>query len=262
MTFKDKKILITGGTSGIGKALVEECIERGATHIAVLARSAQGLSNLALEFPSANFLLLCGSISDINTIHESIQKIESEWGVIDIIINNAGVVSAGKLESISDQDIIDQIMINLTGPLLLTKACLPLLRKSKDAAIINISSGLGLIAMPFYSVYASAKAGIKQFSDALRRELAPAGIHVLCIYPTATDTKMMKTAKTTQMDDAKMVAKKSIEALMAREINLIFGGNQRIEDCKLNFESPRKMDQKIAMSYDALMERTSAHRSM
>ena len=101
----------------------------------------------------------------MNVLRDVTSKIEDEWGSLDILINNAGIVSAGPLEDLSDEDIYDQVSVNLTAVMVLTKYCIPLLRHSQEGAILNVSSGLGLIGMPFYSVYASTKAAIRQFSE-------------------------------------------------------------------------------------------------
>lgn len=98
---------------------------------------------------------------------KAIAAVSEHWGGLDILINNAGVVSAGLLTDLSDEDIINQVNINVTGLILLTKKALPLLIKSKEGAIMNMSSGYGYIAMPFYSVYAATKAAVGQFSDAI-----------------------------------------------------------------------------------------------
>ncbi len=262
MQLKDKKVLVTGGTEGIGKALVAGLVARGVKQIAVMARKKKGLDALGMAFPSTEFIMIMGDVSDLDNIRHGIEKIKSQWGYLDILVNNAGVVSAGLLENIPDEDIVSQIAINLTGPIVLTKYCLPLLKESKGAAIMNISSGLGLIGMPYYSVYASTKSGIRQFSDALRRELKSENIHVISIYPTATDTGMMKTADTTGMDAPEMVAEKSIEGLINGEINVIFGGEQRLRDHRLNFEAPLEMDRKVAGNLDVLKKRSARHRAM
>ena len=147
--------------------------------------------------------------------------------------------------------------------ILLTKKCLPLLRKSDEAAIVNVSSGLGFIAWPFYNVYAATKAGVRQFSDAIRRDLFQFPIHVMTIYPTATDTPMMTNANMPyQMDDPNMVARISLDGLENGEINVIFGGEQRLRDIETNFKHPKEIDRKAEERYDELKKRTSEHRAM
>src|SRR5690606_24198830 len=126
---------------------------------------------------------------------------------------------AGFLEEMTDKDIIDQININVTGLILLTKKSIGLLKKSKGGAIVNISSGYGYIAMPFYSVYAATKAAVAQFSDAMRRELYQYPLHVMTVYPSATDTGMMATAIVENMDSPESVAKASVVGLIQEEIN-------------------------------------------
>jgi short-subunit dehydrogenase len=263
MDFSDKRILITGGSKGIGLALLEELKNRGAKHIAVLARKVGPINELQKKHEDIEILAIPADVGSPVSINNALMHLERDWGKLDILINNAGVVSAGDLEKMSDEDVIQQININLTGLILLTKKCLPLLKKSNEAAIINVSSGLGYIAWPFYSVYAAAKAGVRQFSDAMRRDLIHHSIHVMTIYPTATDTPMMKNAKMeSEMDDPKMVARQTLDGLDNHELNVIFGGEQRLKDIETNFNDPREIDKKAAERYEELKHRTENHRAM
>jgi short-subunit dehydrogenase len=263
MRLDNKKILITGGSAGIGKAFIMDFASRGVKSIAVMGRKKEALYQLQEEFPAIDFIMLQGDISSVSDIDRAIENISEEWQGLDILINNAGVVSADYLEDISDEDIINQVNINLTGLLLLTKKALPLLKKSKEGAIINISSGLGYIAQPFYSVYAATKAGVRQFSDAMRRELHAYPIHVMTIYPTTTDTPMMKNAVVkSKMDSPEDVAHRSIEGLINGDVNVIFGGEQRIKDINTNFHEPDKIDQKSMENFEAMRIRTENHRAM
>lgn len=125
-----------------------------------MGRTAEKLEALERDFPSVKFLKIQGDVSRLDDIKAATQTVKEEWGTLDILINNAGVVSAGLLEEISDEDIINQVNVNVTGLILLTKHLLPLLKESDEAALMNISSGLGYIGMPFYSVYAAIKAAI------------------------------------------------------------------------------------------------------
>lgn len=262
MELKNKKILITGGSAGIGKSLIKELVQLGVHDIAVIGRRKEPMEALKSEYPAVNFLTIQGNVSNADDLKKAVATISENWGELDILINNAGVVSAGLLSELSDEDIINQININVTGLILLTKKCLPLLTKSKEGAIMNISSGYGYIAMPFYSVYAATKAAVGQFSDAMRRELHRYPLHVMTVYPSATDTPMMKTAVVEGMDTPDEVAKASIEGLMNKEINVILGGKEREEQVKMNFLEPKKIDQFAIANFDALRERTKSHRSM
>ena len=262
MTIKNKKILITGGSAGIGKALIEELMHHGAKEFTVIGRKKELLEKLKEEIPSANFLLIQADVSNPKDLDGAMKQVEEQWGQLDILINNAGVVSAGALSDLSDEDIIQQINVNLTGLVLLTKKALPLLKRSKEGAIINISSGYGYIAMPFYSVYAATKAAVKQFSDALRRELHQYPLQVLTIFPSATDTNMMKTAVVEKMDSPEEVAKMTIKGLIANDFEVIIGGEERKKQIDLNFNDPKKIDEFAKANYEALEKRTKKHRSM
>jgi short-subunit dehydrogenase len=172
------------------------------------------------------------------------------------------VISTGALQDLSDADIVNQININLTGLILLTKKSLPLLLKSKEAGLMNISSGLGYIAKPFYSVYVVTKAGVRHFSEAMRRELIFENIHVMTVYPTATDTDMMITAKMENMDSADLVAQKSIEGLLQKKIDVILGGEQRLKDVETNLNHPLEFDKNVKEKYKAYKTQTEHHRAM
>ena len=262
MDLKDKKVFITGGSAGIGKAIIKELVNRGVQDIAVMGRRKEPLEALRSDFPSANFHTIQGNVSKPEDLDKAVSTISEEWGVLDILINNAGVVSAGLLTEQSDDDIVNQININVTGLILLTKKALPLLQNSKEGAIINISSGFGYIAMPFYSVYAATKAAVGQFSDAMRRELHQYPLHVMTVYPSATDTDMMETAQVGEMDSPEEVARVSVEGLLNKEINVIVGGKEREEHIKLNFLEPKKFDQYAIANFDGMKEMAKNHRSM
>ena len=262
MNLTSKKALITGGSAGIGKALLNELVSYGVTDFAIVGRSQDKLDRLQKEYPELNFILISADMSKLKDVERIVSEVESRWDHIDLLINNAGVVSAAPLQDLSDEDIINQININLTGLILLTKKALPLLLRSNEGGIMNISSGLGLIAKPFYSVYAATKAGLKHFSEAIRRELIPENIHVMTVYPTATDTDMMVSAKIKQMDSAQLVAKKSIKGLLNKDIDVILGGERRLNDVETNKNNPLAIDKSVEENYEAYKKRTKSHRAM
>jgi len=262
MKLKDKKVLITGGSAGIGKAIVEQLIQHGVNDIAVVARNNEHLEALKIDLKPVNILTIQADISSVEDLDKVVAVISQEWGMLDILINSAGVVSAGFLEEMTDKDIVDQININVTGLILLTKKSIHLLKKSEEGAIVNISSGYGYIAMPFYSVYAATKAAVSQFSDAMRRELYNYPLHVMTVYPSATDTGMMTTAVVENMDSPQSVAKDAVNGLIQEEINVIIGGKEKEEQVKINFLEPKKFDEIAANNFESLRQRTKNHRSM
>jgi len=262
MELANKKVLITGGSAGIGKAIIKELIGKGVNDFAVVGRKTSKLEKLKEDFPNTNFLTIAADISIPTDVDKILEKVTLEWGKLDILINNAGVVSAGKLQDISDEDIINQININITGLILFTKKTLPLLLKSNEAAIINISSGLGNVAMPYYSVYAATKAAVKQFSEAIRRELIKNSIHVMTVYPTATDTDMMKSASMDGMDSPETVAKAALKGLLNKDIDVILGGQKKKEQVEINFNNPKEIDKMAEENLESLKEKTKSHRSM
>ena len=262
MQLEGKNVLITGGTRGIGKCMIQELIKGGVSKIAVIARDKENLKKLSQEFEEVKFLKITGDVANIEVLREAVARIEDKWGHLDILINNAGIVSAGPLEDIQDEDVYDQVAINFTAVLLLTKYCIPLLKSAEEGAILNISSGLGLIGMPFYSVYGSTKAAIRQFSDSMRRELAPFNISVTCAFPTATDTDMMQKFKGRKMDSPEFVAESSIQGMLNKEIQVIFGGEERLKENTMNFEAPAELDMLVAQNYEQRKTASLDHKAV
>ena len=257
--FQNKKIAISGGGSGIGKSLIAELYKAGARDFAVIGRTEDKLKALESAFPKANFLLFSGDVSQTKYIKDFTKEVAEKWETLDLLINNAGIVSAGPIEDLSDDDIIAQINTNVTGLIIMTKYALPLLKKSPEAAILNVSSNLALIGLPFYATYAATKGAVKVFSEALRRELKDFPIQVATLYPTGTDTPMMETAKSESLHSPEMVAQRTLEGLQNNDIDIILGDEENI---KLNRENPVQFDKKAASMYEALAKRTENHRAM
>lgn len=174
-----KTILITGCSSGIGHDAVFSLTKRGHRVIAscrkksdVDSLKAQGIETLLLD------------ISDSNSIQSAFtQLMELTNGQLDVLINNAGYGQAGALEDITRDTLRRQFETNVFGLLELTNLVIPIMRQQKKGRIINISSILGVVSMPFRGAYNSSKYAVEGLSDTLRLELCSSGIDVITIEP-------------------------------------------------------------------------------
>lgn len=255
MEINGKRILITGGSSGIGFELARALQARGGrvlitgrridyVTIAVQRLAATGdISGVAADVTTPE-----GRASSLSHAHDAL-------GGLDILINNAGGVRAGRLEALGEDEIRAMIEVNLTGPMLLTQAALPSLRKSGQGLIVNVSSGIALLALPFYTAYAGVKAGIASFGEALRRELAGEGIDVLTVFPTATDTPMMKTSGVSPpggRESAADVARETVEAIIENRREVVRGDADRLAMIATNKTDPAAVDAALRPMKQAL----------
>ena len=170
-----KVALVTGGGTGIGRAIASE-LHRNQYTVAILGRRRERLES------EEGFHAYACDISDPVAIDETVAKLLSELGRIDVLVNNAGVIKNGGLEDLTDEDIDYQVGVNVLGTIKMTKACLPALKASKGS-IINVSSTLAKLPILGTSVYAATKGAIESFNRAMALELGASGVRVNCIAP-------------------------------------------------------------------------------
>ncbi len=166
-------------------------------HLLLVGRREDTLVETARQVQAAGGTseILVQDLSDADAAHAVLRAVES-WPSVDLLVNNAGNVRAGRIEESSADEVRSMIDLNLTAPVLLTSALLPRLRSSaadNGSIVLNIASEIALVAMPFYAVYAATKSGLAAFGESVRRELHGTGVHVATAYPGATDTAMMTT---------------------------------------------------------------------
>ncbi|HEY8171710.1 MAG TPA: SDR family oxidoreductase, partial [Dehalococcoidia bacterium] len=135
-------------------------------------------------------------------------------GKLDVLVNNAGVVTGGRLDEIDKEDIGRMVGVNMWAPLRLTQIALPHMRRQRSGTIINISSLAGRMGVPFYAGYCASKFAMRGFSEALRRELRPDGIHVMVVYPGGTATDMMENVEFDRFGISIATATQVAEAIM------------------------------------------------
>ena len=191
ISLRNKVVLITGASSGFGKDAAHLFAEEGAKVI-LAARRLDRLQMLANEIHKAggDAFAVPVDISQHAEIDLMVRTVMEIYGHIDILFNNAGFGRLNWLEALEpNRDIETQIQVNLTGLIQVTRAVLPHMLERRSGHIINMSSIAGWLAAPSYSVYAATKYGVRGFTTALRREVAPFNIKVSGIYPGPARTE-------------------------------------------------------------------------
>ena len=192
-------VVVTGASTGIGRACALSLDALGFWVFAGVRKSGDG--NSLRRASSARLSPLFIDVTDERSITAAAETVSREVGDAGLVglVNNAGVAIPGPLEYLLLEELRRQLEINLVGQLAVTQAFLTLLRKARGR-IVNISSLAGKLATPFNGAYSAAKHGMEAFSDALRMELAPWGIHVSVVEPgtiaTAMPRKLLQDADT------------------------------------------------------------------
>ena len=265
MNINGKRALVTGGSSGIGLELARELLLAGA-NVCIAGRRQDMVDGAVQQL--AGLGAIHGASADVTT-HEGRSRMldlaARAFGGLDILVNNAGGVRAGRLEAIEEDEIRKMLDVNLTAPILLTQAALPMLKESGRALVVNVSSGIGLVGMAFYTPYAAAKAGIAHFGEALRRELDGEGVRVLTVYPTATDTPMMATSGTKRLsgrESASDVAREILEAIIRDRLEVVRGDPERIAMVKQNRADAGAVDEQLRALKTAIEEAARNHSAL
>lgn len=188
------RVAITGGTSGLGLALVREFLARGA-NVAFVARGAERVDRVAAEHPGAHGI--AGDVSAKDDIYPIAMQIAGELGGLDVLVNNASDLGPAPRALLGDTDCMDferALATNVLGPFRLTKALLGALtasaRENGAAAVLNISSDAAISAYPGWGAYGTSKAALLQLTRIWNEELAPEGVHFVSLDPGDMDTPM------------------------------------------------------------------------
>jgi short-subunit dehydrogenase len=258
MNIKDKVVLITGASSGIGYVVAGILACKGAK-LSLLARRLEPMNELAGRYKQVNteIMTLQADVTDRNSIQKAIDKTIGRFGGLDVIINNAGIGYFGKLESMEMTEFEKVVNTNIYGLLNVTQLAIPHLKKTKGM-IVNISSGLSKRALPFLSAYGGTKSLVDSLSDGLRMELRKYGVKVLNYCPPETDTEFSRNAlrDAKGMNDGggrKMAKTQDVSARIVRAIEcekreVVEGKFLKI----MNFFAPKFLD---SLFYKVMVER-------
>lgn len=207
--FKNSVIVITGGSSGLGKALAQRFVKSGA-HLALVARNEKKLCLVKKELSALcsgrqKIEVFSCDVSDDHCVEETFKAIVETLGVPDILINNAGILREGRFESLSLSTFRETMNIDFFGALHCSKAVIPLFMKQGGGRIVNISSLGGRMASYGYSAYCSSKFALVGLTDTMRAELKPRNIHVHLVCPGEFDSPMVEELNTYRTDENRVV---------------------------------------------------------
>ncbi|MEA3056712.1 MAG: hypothetical protein QOD30_2144 [Actinomycetota bacterium] len=185
MDLRGARVLITGGSRGIGKAIAEHAAAAGA-HVILVARNEPLVKEVAASLGGTAHAC---DLSDVHAVRGLLERVEADGGPIDVLVNNAGLDGVGPLERVSADDVADTLHVNLLAPLELTRQVLPGLVARRRGHIVNISSFAAATMFPGGTTYAASKAGLSHFTEVLRWELkgTRVGVTIVELGPIPTD---------------------------------------------------------------------------
>ncbi|MCY2687603.1 SDR family oxidoreductase [Salinimicrobium sp. TH3] len=224
MDLKNKVVIITGASSGIGKATAMKLASEGAS-VVLCARSEDELKKLKdkIEKDGGRALVVKTDVTKPADFENAVSQALEKYGTVDVLINNAGLMPLSYIEKLKTDEWEKMVDVNIKGVLNGVAAVLPTLRKNKSGHIINISSSAAHNYFPGGAVYCATKIAVKMFSEGLRKELAPQyGINVTSIEPGAVDTSLFETITDEDIKE-QLKGMKGMTTLEAEDIaNAIF----------------------------------------
>jgi 3-oxoacyl-[acyl-carrier protein] reductase len=187
MEFQNRVAIVTGGSRGIGRAIVQALVREGARVAFTYAHNKALADELANGDTVLGFQM---DVTDFNQAKEFVKQVKEKWGSVDILVNNAGITRDKLAALMGEKDWDDVLNTNLKGVFNVTKPVIGLMIRQRRGAILNVTSISGIIGMPGQVNYSSSKAGVIGFTKALAKELAKANVTVNALAPGFVETDM------------------------------------------------------------------------
>lgn len=183
VSFQGRVVVITGGSRGLGLELARQWCSEGA-RVAICARTLQDVERAVEELSQYGEAIgLVCDVTERQQISEFVAAIHDRWGQIDVLVNNAGIIQVGPLDSLTHDDYEQALATHLWGPLLMTEAVLPQMRRQGSGRVVNIASIGGRVSMPHLLPYCVSKFALVGWSEGLTAELRQHNIHVTTVTP-------------------------------------------------------------------------------
>jgi 3-dehydrosphinganine reductase len=189
MEFSGAHVIVTGGSSGIGHALVSRLVERG-SRVSILALDDADLAAVREEHSSRSDRVTTHpvDVSEASQVRASVVEALEIHGPCDLLVTSAGISRPGYFLELTDEHFERQMAVNYFGTLHAIRAVAPSMMERRAGNIVAVSSAAGLLGVFGYSAYGATKYAVRGLCDVLRTELKPKGIYVGCVYPTDVDT--------------------------------------------------------------------------
>lgn len=185
--------MITGGSSGIGRALAQQLVRQGA-HVCIVARDEGRLASVVAELKELvcqKDQIVCAEAVDVTSasaVEVAAPRVLAALGGMDMLVNNAGFAICGYIDQLSTRDYEEMMAVNYFGPVRIVRAFLPHFMTQRTGHIVNVASVLGFMGSFGYSAYAASKYALSGFTECLRQDLLPFGVKVHLCYPPTTKT--------------------------------------------------------------------------
>ncbi|HSB93173.1 MAG TPA: 3-ketoacyl-ACP reductase [Flavitalea sp.] len=216
-----KTAIVTGAGKGIGRAIALALASEG-VRVGLVARTAKDLENVAAEIAALNIACTwaVADVSDLRSVNKAFEEIQQELGVIDILINNAGVGAFASFMDLEPAAWENIIRINLFGIYYSTRAVLPSMIERKTGDIVNIASTAGQRGSPVTSAYSASKFAVIGLSESLMQEVRKHNIRVTCLTPSTVATDMAKELKLTDGNPDKVMQPEDFAELVIAQLKL------------------------------------------
>ncbi len=232
LVLNEKVVIVTGASSGLGRALAF-AFARRAAKVVLVARREERLEMVRREIEpyTSAVLVIPADLSDETQLQRVVDLTLERFGRIDVLVNNAGVFVGGPFAEQDPRRIEQMIRVNLWAAIRLTQLVLPSMLAHNHGYILNIGSGLSRAAVPMFAPYVATKYGLAGFSDALRRELHRTGVHVTLVLPGWMHTDMLSPEVESlverygfPVEHPDFVAERAVLGLVRGEHEIVLGG--------------------------------------